>query len=67
MESKWALTALVLFTEFVLGSALYQYYTNRNDIKRRYWGKNRTWLREKNGEIILKMIILLIVLILIWV
>lgn len=67
MESKLALTVLVLFVEFVLASYLYQYFTNADDIKRRYWGKNRTWLRQNNSEIIIKMIILFIFLILFWI
>ena len=64
MEKKMELSAKVIITIWIvvidlfLAYPLFVYHRRKEELQKRYWGKNRKWLENTIYEIIGKIIII---------
>ena len=66
LKAKITLTFLVGFVDLVYLSTYFIYRANKKEYDRRYWGKNRTWLKHNLHTNIAISIIITLFIIAVW-
>jgi uncharacterized Tic20 family protein len=62
-DMKIFFTVFVLILDFFLLLGPLHYYRNKKEFERRYWGKNRVWLKDQVSMSITKAVLITVFLV----